>query len=129
LVEISRSKKLLDYAGIDIIAFLQDGQNAKVQVSSLLNTCKISADTGQPAIGTLFFESSATHSVVSSICFACVCPVPLPEPACSEHWQLPIAMAGVNNNREWGRCPLQHRLLLLSDKTPVRSSSEVLDGW
>jgi hypothetical protein len=39
----------------------------------------------------------------------------LPEPACSEHWQLPIAMAGVNNNREWGRCPpLQHRLLLLS---------------
>ena len=66
LVEISRSEKLSDYVGIDIIAFLQDGQNAKVQVSSHLNTCKISADTGPLVIGTLFFESCAIDSVVSS---------------------------------------------------------------
>jgi hypothetical protein len=75
LVEISRSEKLSDYAGIDIIAFLQDRQNTKVQVSSLLNTSKISADTGPLAIGTLGFESCAIDSVVSStfvhMCLPC----------------------------------------------------------
>jgi hypothetical protein len=67
LVEISGCKKLSDYAGIDINAFLQDGQYAKVQVSSLFNTYKISADAPVHLQFVRFFlESYAFVSVVSS---------------------------------------------------------------
>ncbi len=130
MVEISRNKKLLDYAGIDIIVFLQDGQNAKVQVSSLLNTCKISADTGQPAIGTLFLESCASHSVVSSICCAYVFALfPCLNLPVRSTGNCPSPRGGKQQQGE-GTLPVAHHCSTgcCCCRIPVRSSNEGL-GW